>query len=124
MELYYNSDDKEVVILFGYGIGSHLSLNFLKSYLDDIKKVFPELTEETLNELKFLEVADSSRRHRYHWYTRFNLELKGLVQKHKDSGYFKYKDNDIFVVTKRVKGIDHATRDETAKEVMSRMIHD
>jgi len=111
--LMYNVVDKQLVIIFGYGIGNHLSVNFLKGYTKDIKKLLPELTTKKLNTIKFLEVDRSSRRHRYMWYCRIDVDLSHLPS---NEHYLQLNGKSVYKIDKKV--------DETAADCMNRMIHD
>lgn len=111
--LMYNVVDKQLVILWGYGIGNHLSVNFLKKYIADIRKLLPQLTTQKLNNIKFLQVADSSRRHRYMWYCRIDVDLSHLPS---DEHYLQLNGKSVLKIDKR--------ENETAVDCMNRMIHD
>ena len=121
--ILYNTEKKEVVIIFGYGIGNHLSVNYLKEIVADILKIFSAV--ENADDLTFLQVAESSRRHRYMWYTRIPYDLsKEPMDAH---GNIKLSDgrNSVFCVTSHAKGVDGWTHeDETAESIMNRLIHD
>lgn len=75
--------------------------------------------------MKFLEVATSSRSHRHMFYTRFPYDLSSFpVDEHK---YITIKEDapKPYIITKHIKGVDGWTfEDETAEQVMNRMIHD
>ena len=116
--LYYNNVEKELVIIFGYGIGNHLSLSFLNSYLKEIKKLVPQISWQVLNNTKFLEVALSSRRHRYMWYCRISVDLTSEMEKSSfnDGHNFKLADNSVYVVD--------GNCIEKAADRMNRLIHD
>ena len=109
----YNVVDKQLVIIWGYGIGNHLSANFLKGYLKQIKRLLPELKTRKLNSIKFLEVAHSSRRHRYMWYCRIDVDLSHLPC---DKHYLKLGGESVYLIDSKP--------DETAADCMNRMIHD
>ncbi len=121
--IYYNTEDKEVAIILGYGIGSHLSLKYLEDVVNDIKELFPLLTLEQMQTMPFHEVAGSSKRHRYCWYIKFPYDLSNEI---KD----KYTVNingitSAYPISSHKKGVNGWTyEDETAAEVMTRMIHD
>lgn len=114
--VYYNKVDKEIVFLFGYDISNHLSVNFLKEYLKQIKNLLPGLSWQKLNAIKFLEVAQSSRRHRYIWYCRIDVDLTTEMLNTFDGYYFKLGEQPVYVIGDKP--------DETAKDCMNRMIHD
>lgn len=109
--LFYNKPDKELVIVWGYGIGNHLSLNYLKDRLDEVKKLLPNLTEETLANIKFLPVVESSTRHRYMHYSRIDVDLSSL----QNGNYLQLGEKSVYII----KG----SKDESAKDCMNRMIH-
>lgn len=113
MDTYYNQPDKQLVIIWGYGIGNHLSLNYLKERLDEIKKLIPSLTEEQLSDINFLPVADSSRRHKHMWYSRINVDLSDCQ---KDKDYLQLGKEKVYII--------EGDKDESAKNCMDRMIHD
>lgn len=114
--IYYNKVDNQIVFLFGYGIGNHLSVNFLKEYLKQIKSLLPQLSWRKLNSTKFLEVAQSSRRHRYMWYCRIDVDLTTQMTSTFDGHYFKLGEYSVYVIGDKP--------DETAQDCMNRMIHD
>lgn len=118
--IFYNNTDKQVVVILGYGIGSHLSVNYLNDIISQIGSLFRNLTVDQLVELKFSEVSDSSRRHKRHWYTRFDYDLGELdgpftVQDVKGYAFSDYPGNP--------KG-GQRPESETAKSIMNRLIHD
>jgi hypothetical protein len=117
-KLYYNKVDKELVILFGYGIGNHLSVNFLKSYLKEIKKLVPQISQQKLNNINFLQVALSSRRHRYMWYCRISVDLTAEMEKSSfnDGHNFKLGDKSVYAVEGNCL--------EKAADCINRLIHD
>ena len=113
----YNKDDKQLVIIWGYGIGNHLSLNFLKGYLVQIKSLLPNLKPKQLNAIKFLQVAESSRSHRYMWYCRIDVDLTAEMEKTAfNDGYnFKLADKSVFAISGNCL--------QKAADCMNRMIH-
>lgn len=119
--ILYNADDKELTIILGYGIGSHLSLDFLKGIIKDIQQAFPLITDEQAAKLKFLEVNQGSRRHRHHWYTSFPYDLEVEYRQH-SSGYFHHNRHRIYGFREH-KNHEHLP-DESAKSIMARLIHD
>lgn len=123
--ILYNAEKKEVVCILGYGIGNHLSLNYLREIIEDLWKIFPNLSPDILADLKFLEVSDRSRRHKYHWYTRFDYDLE-LFEKNKwNSEYLLPGDHSAYIVTSHKKGVNDWTQeDESAESIMNRLIHD
>lgn len=122
--ILYNTTDKEVTVILGYGIGNHLSLEFLKGILADIKKVFPKISDENLEKLKFSEVAQASRSHRYMWYTRFHYPLY-IPKTKKDSYYDLGNGEKAYLVYPHVKDQIHkGSPAETAAQICSRMTHD
>lgn len=122
--ILYNTTDKEVTIILGYGIGNSLSLNVLKSTLVDIRKEFPKLTTAELENLGFSEVADSSRRHRYMWYTRFKYDLNAPKWK-VDSGYLKLNKEKAYLVYPHKKNqLYEKSPAETAASICARLTHD
>lgn len=124
--ILYNTTDKEVTVILGYGIGSHLSLNFLKSILVDIRKEFPKLTTAELENLNFLEVADSSRRHKYHWYTRFKYDLNAPKKEVEGVGcYLKLnKEKAYLVYPHKENQLYENSPAETAASICARLTHD
>lgn len=120
---YYNPEQKEVYIVLGYGIANHLSLNFLTETVNDIKNLFPLLTDSQANEMKFFEVDRKSRRHRNMFYTHFPYEF---ATESTNSSYVGLVNGiQIFVCNKHVKGVDGwEYPDESCAELVQRMIHD
>lgn len=125
--ILYNTEKKEVALIFGYGIGNHLSINYLTGIINDIRKVFPKLKDSQLNELVFLEVNRSSRRHRNMWYTRFTYDMSGY-DTDKWGAIIMPKGcvpRTAYAISSHTKGVDGWMRDdEIAERVMDRLIHD
>lgn len=119
----YNEEDKEVTIILGYGIGNHLSIAFLFSTLLDVVMLFPGLLLTKWWKIPFLEVADSSRSHRYEWYTRFKYDLSDYPRD--KWGYYQITSSqNAYGVSSHVKGVnDWHHESETAKEVVGRLVH-
>lgn len=124
--IFYDTDNKEVVIMLGYGIGNHLSLKFLREITRSILTIFP-LSDKILDELPFNPVSDSSTRHKYCWYTRianFDLTDEWMSQIGKKSGTFFYHKQEVFAITAHKRGVDGwVGEDEETKACMNRMIH-
>ncbi len=125
MEIYYNTETKQVAIVLGYGIGNHLSIKYLQTVVADIKKLFPLVDGDNL---VFLEVNQSSRRHRYHWYTRFPYDISNWQRDAHGSIIIEYRGENppltAYPVSSHKKGVDGYDRDETAEQVINRLIHD
>lgn len=120
--IMYNKEDKEVVIILGYGIGNHLSLVFLEEIALEIKALFP-MSDYKMRRLQFLQVAERSRRHRHMWYTRFKYDLNDVPKD--DYGYRQAGDYKVLEIGHHKKGVDGwVHEDETAERVMNRLIHD
>lgn len=119
--ILYNSTDKEVAIILGYGIGNHLCLKYLTDIVYEIRKMFPLLQGKDLNNLQFLEVNRSSIRHRHMWYTKFSYDLG------KHQGDFKIPGTKQSVYAFSDHPGDpngYRKEPESAKSTMSRLIHD
>ena len=122
--ILYNEEKKEVVIILGYGLGNHLSFQYLQEVIYNIRQLFPKLPIKEAHSMKFLEVAQSSRRHKSMFYTRFPYDLS---KNERSSSYITIEGGKMsaYVVTAHKAGENGWNgRDETAEQVMSRMIHD
>ncbi len=121
--IMYNSEDKQVVIILGYGIGNHLSVKFLKGVVKDIRELF-SISIVQGEELPFMQVAESSRSHRHMWYTRFPFDLSA----HNKDQWGNIIISDKWTahsVTSHKKGqYGWIHEDETAQSVINRLIHD
>lgn len=122
--ILYNADDKEIAIVLGYGIGSHLSLKYLTEIVNDIRKAFPTLTQEQGENLKFLEVAQSSRSHKYHWYTRFHMDLSKEYATHNSGYFFTHEPSQLRIYGFCAHKNNQRLPDESAASIMNRLIHD
>lgn len=127
-KIFYNKEDKEVSIITGYGIGSHLCLRYLTEIVNQIRKGFPLLTDEQCGELVFLETDRASRSHRYMFYTRFSYDMSDypedewsnkLIEPFKGTrGY------QVYQIGSHKQGEDGWNyRDESAAQCVSRLVH-
>jgi hypothetical protein len=119
--IYYDVENKEVVIIFGYL--QTITPKYITEIAKDVHKAFPKIPFEKVSELPFNEVADRSRRHRNMHYTRFAYVIDDI--KKDASGYLTYLNRKIFVISSHKKDVDGwMWEDESANSVMNRMIHD
>ena len=120
--ILYNTEKKEVAVILGYGIGNHLSVKFLQEIVQDLVRLFPLIKKP--DELLFHEIAQSSRSHRYCWYTRFLYDLSHNPVDERGYITIAATDQKAYSITSHKKGVDgRHWEDETAESVMNRMIH-
>lgn len=127
-DIYYNTETKEVTVITGYGIGSHLSLDYLKKLLLDFNKLFPKLTNKQISQLKFYEVSRNSRRHRSMWYTTFKYKLPVAHKETENETaerYFKLDSkNDVYIVYPVHSLEDNKSITENCASIIARLVHD
>lgn len=124
-QAYYDSANKEMYVLLGYGIGSHLSLQYLQQICNDIQKKFPKLTDSEKIRMKFLEVNRGSSRHRYCWYTSFPYEIDSIHFSLDNSTEIKEAGISVYCPAEHVKGVNGwLYESETIQQIIHRLIHD
>lgn len=123
MDITYNEEDKEVVVMLGYGIGNHLSLSYLTAVVKNITDLFP-MTADQAGAIGFHQVADSSRSHKHCWYARFPYDLSDKPMHESNIGRIVSTEEWAYSVRSKKQGDSGWTLpDETAAEIMNRIIH-
>ncbi len=121
--ILYNAEDKQVALILGYSFSNSLSLSYLQEMVDKIRVMFPALKEKA-DHIKFYEVDRKSRSHRSMWYTIFDYDLSEYDKN--EHGALLVSDKfTAYPVRSHKKGVDGWTHeDDSAKDVMNRLIHD